>query len=126
MYDTDSAQILFFGNQFRLINDVFEDFLEEIGFGTRHLFKSDWGLVFVHAESDYLSPSRVGDELTISLEISKIGNTSFSVNYTLKREKDGTLVGTSKSSHVTISQKTMKKCNLPSNLKNKLLRYTSS
>ena len=59
MYDTDSAQILFFGNQFRLINDVFEDFLEEIGFGTRHLFKSDWGLVFVHAESDYLSPSFV-------------------------------------------------------------------
>jgi YbgC/YbaW family acyl-CoA thioester hydrolase len=123
MYDTDSAQILFFGNQFRFINDVFEDFLDSLGFGIKGFFTGDWGLVFVHAESDYLKPSRVGDEITISLGISKIGNTSFSVDYTITRDSDKAIVGTSKSTHVTVARKTMEKCELPNDLKERLSAY---
>ena len=31
MYDTDTAQILFFGNQYRFMNDALEDLLAEEG-----------------------------------------------------------------------------------------------
>ena len=81
-------------------------------------------LPIVHAESDYLTPVLVGDNIIIAIKIGHIGKTSFSFNYTLKRAK--TLVGTAKTVHVTIDQKSRKKINLPSALRKALEKYQLS
>ena len=124
MYDTDSAQILFFGNQFRLVNDAFEEILHKETIDFYSLFTSnDYAFVVVHAESDYLAPSRVGDILDIHTWVSKIGNSSFEVSYELINQKTQIKVGRSKSVHVTITPKTGDKIPLPESLVSKLKKY---
>jgi len=81
-------------------------------------------LPIVHAESDYKTPLFVGDKIAIAVKVGHIGNTSFSFLYTLKRGK--TLVGTAKTVHVTINQKTRKKIPLPSTLRSALSKYKST
>lgn len=123
MYDTDSAQILFFGNQFRFINDTLEDFLESLGYSIKQFIDGQWALVFVHAESDYLSPSRVGDELIVNLSVQNVGETSIDFSYELNEKKTGVLVGKGKSTHVCINKQTFKKQALEPTLKNQLENY---
>lgn len=124
MYDTDSAQILFFGNQFRFINDAFEDLLAEMEINFFTLFtQNEFGFVVVHAESDYLAPSRVGDHLEISTWISHIGTSSFEVSYELFNLNSKKPIGKSKSVHVTIQPKTGKKIPIPSLFREKLQTY---
>ncbi len=122
LHDTDAAGIIFFANQFKIIHDAYEDLLEKFGWGFAHMLKgSRYFLPIVHAESDYITPVFVGDEIVIAIRIGHIGKTSFSFEYTLKRAK--TLVGTAKTVHVTIDQKTRKKIPLPAALRHALEQY---
>ncbi len=82
---------------------------------------TNYFLPIVHAESDYKAPLFVGDKIVIAIKVGHIGKTSFSFEYTLKREK--TLVGTVKTVHVTIDQKTHQKIPLPSTLRRALSKY---
>ena len=109
MYDTDAAQLLFFGNQFRFINDVFEEFLEAIGYPTQSMFQSDFAVLFVHAQSDYLAPLCVGDVIEITLQVTEIGTSSFTVSYKIARKCDACMVGKGKSVHVVVDKQTKKK-----------------
>ena len=88
------------------------------------LQKTNYFLPIVHAESDYKSPVFVGDIITIAIRVGQIGKTSFSFDYTLKRGK--TLVGTAKTVHVTINQKTRKKIPLPTAMRSALNKYQST
>ncbi|MCP4230941.1 MAG: acyl-CoA thioesterase, partial [bacterium] len=78
MYDTDAAGILFFGNQFRLVEDAYEAYLESKGFPlVNFLDKTSYIMPVVHAETSYRAPLRVSDKIVIKLTIAKIGTTSF-------------------------------------------------
>ena len=124
MYDTDTAQILFFGAQFRFINDALEELLATIGLNMNILFtEKEYGFVVRHASSDYLKPSRVGDKLRIEVVVNHIGDTSFGFLYTLFNDATNEVVGISKSVHVTISIKTKTKISIPSELKESLLEH---
>ena len=113
MHDTDSAGILFFGNQFKIIHDAYEAFLESIGFSfTAILKKTNFFVPIVHAEADYKIPLFVGDRITVEVTIEKIGHTSFIVNYTLRSSKDR-LLGTAKTVHVSVNSKSHRKIALP-------------
>jgi len=83
--------------------------------------KTDFFLPIVHAESDYKAPVFAGDKIVVSVKVAHIGNTSCSFEYTLKREK--TLVGTAKTVHVAINQKTRKKIPLPTVLRKALKKF---
>ena len=125
LHDTDAAGIIFFANQFKIIHDAYEDLLEKFGWSFQSMLNgTKYFLPIVHAESDYLTPVLVGDNIIIAIKIGHIGKTSFSFNYTLKRAK--TLVGTAKTVHVTIDQKSRKKINLPSALRKALEKYQLS
>ena len=125
LHDTDAAGIIFFANQFKIVHDAYEDLLEEFGWSFQKMLQgTKYFLPIVHAESDYLIPVMVGDEIVIAIKVGHIGKTSFSFEYTLKRGK--TLVGTAKTVHVTIDQKTRKKITLPLALRKALLAYQGS
>ncbi len=122
LHDTDAAGVIFFANQFKIIHDAYEDLLETFGWGFRTMLKGkNYFLPIVHAESDFKTPVFVGDKIVITVKVGLIGKTSFSLEYTLKRSK--ALVGTAKTVHVTINQKTHKKIPLPSNLRRALSKY---
>ena len=125
LHDTDAAGIIFFANQFTIIHDAYEDLLEKFGWSFQTMLKgTEYFLPIVHAESDYKAPLFVGDKITIGIKVGHVGKTSFSFEYTLKRGK--TLVGTAKTVHVTINQKTRQKTPLPGELRKALGKYQSS
>lgn len=124
MHDTDAAGILFFANQFKMIHDAYENLLEEFGWSFRKILQDTrLFLPIVHAQSDYLAPVRVGDKITIAITVGRIGETSFTLDYTLRRGK--VPVGRAKTVHVTVSRKTSKKIALPAPLRKVLNRYKS-
>src|SRR5580698_4219787 len=125
LHDTDAAGIIFFANQFKIVHDAYEDLLEKFGWSFEKMLKgTNYFLPIVHAESDYLTPVFVGDKIVVAIKVGHIGNTSFSFEYTLKRGK--TLVGTAKTVHVTINQKSRQKITLPPALRRALEKYQST
>ena len=122
LHDTDAAGILFFANQFKIIHDAYEDLLEKFGWSFHTMLGGkNYFLPIVHAESEYKTPLFVGDKIVITIKVGHIGETSFSFEYILKRGK--TMVGTAKTVHVTINQKTRKKILLPPALRSTLTKY---
>ena len=118
MYDTDAAGILYFASQFRFVHDAFESFLNHHEIFLKDMLShKDYMFVIVHTESDYLEPVYLGDELTIELSVSKIGQTSVTFSYNLFRSSS--LVGRAKTVHVAINSKSRQKIEIPKHLLDK-------
>lgn len=123
MHDSDMAGILYFPRQFRFIHDAWEDLMEQEGLNFDTLFnKENFVFVVVHAESDYHAPLKVGDKLEVHVNTAHIGHTSFTMTYQIYKE-DGTLVGSGKTVHVTLDNKTRTKIPVPHILSEKLEKY---
>ena len=113
LHDTDAAGILFFANQFKMVHDVYELWLERIGYGLRdRIEKKDFYLPIIHAAADFKKPLSVGDAVEITLKVGQIRKTSFNLHYELTGS-DGTLVGKALTVHVTTDPVTMRKIELP-------------
>lgn len=120
LHETDASGVIFFANQFKIIHDAYELLLEEIGFSFPELIRGkDFFLPIVHAESGYKVPLFVGDVLDIRVKVEKVGQTSFTLAYTLVNGRQKT-VGTGRTVHVTVSKKTRRKITLPGDLRAKL------
>ncbi len=122
LHDTDAAGILFFSHQFEIIHDAYECVLEQMGFGFAELIKKkNFFLPIVHAESDYKAPLYVGDKITVEVILDQVGTSSFSFAYRIIKE-GGLLVGTARTVHVTIDNKSRKKISLPAAMKKEILK----
>ncbi len=113
MYDTDTAGILYFGQQFRFANDALESMMHHCGFSFYTMFKEgQFGIVVVHAEADYKASLHVGDQLLVHTQVTHIGTTSFALSYDIM--KGDLLAGTVKTVHVAIDIATRNKIPIPS------------
>ena len=124
LHETDAAGLLFFSHQFTIIHDAYEALLEKIGFSfAKMIRKTNFFLPIVHAESDYKGPLFVGDRLSITVRVEKIGTTSFSFVYELFKGPEKELVGEARTVHVTIDKKTGKKTPIPPAMRKALKRW---
>lgn len=122
MYDTDAAGILYFGSQFRFAHDAFESLLQSEGVSFADLLeKEDFMFVIVHAEADYKSSLKVGDVIDVRTYISRIGDTSFVVEYSILRQ--GETVGRVQTVHVCIDKETRSKKAIPEKVRVFLKKY---
>ena len=122
MHDTDAAGILFFGNQFKMVHDAYEGFLESIDFSFAKLIrKTNFFLPIVHAEADYKTKLFVGDQITIYCSVSRIGRTSFTMSYKLLNGRKK-VVGLAKTVHVSVNAQTYQKIPLPPKLRKILIK----
>ena len=89
----DPAGIVFYPQFFYLLHEVQEDFLAHVGFPEHKLIQQGVGLPIVDLKTEFLSMCRNGDQLLISLALSKIGNASLGMQYeiTAAAETHGTL-----------------------------------
>jgi 1,4-dihydroxy-2-naphthoyl-CoA hydrolase len=82
LHDIDAAGIMFFGHLFRHAHDAYEAFMGAIGFPLDQVIREgSWRLPLVHAEADYRLPLRHGDKTTVRLSPSKVGHSSFVLDY---------------------------------------------
>ena len=120
LHQTDAAGLLFFAQQFTLIHDTYELYMESLGFSFATILKeADYLLAIVHAEADFKKPLFVGDRLTIKLKLDNVGQSSYILGYELVNDQ-GELVGTAQTVHVCLDRETGKKRNLPQALRAKL------
>lgn len=120
LHETDAAGVLFFTSQFKIAHDAYEMFLTEIGYPIQS-FVNDLGyfLPIVHAEADYFDQLQVGDDLSISVGVEKIGESSFILRYIFELS-NGNKVGEVKTVHVSFDKKSRKKTTLPPGLRSAL------
>lgn len=78
--DCDPAGIAFFGAWFTLANAAIEDFFElTLGLDFHHIHGARrTGTGFVHTEADWFAPGRMGDRVTFTPLITRIGGASYS------------------------------------------------
>jgi 1,4-dihydroxy-2-naphthoyl-CoA hydrolase len=112
LHHTDAAGRLFFAQQFYLIHEAKEHFLESLGLRMKELLEHPVvTFPLVHAESDYKAVLVAGDEIDISVGIEKIGETSVVFQFTIL--KAGVLAGTAKTVSVCADKVTNKKAPIP-------------
>lgn len=114
---TDATGVIYFTEQLRFASETFEEFLLSSGLSLKEMIaKGDLLLPIVHVEGDFKAPIRVGDMLTITLNLEKMGDKSFALSYTLSSSQ--TIVGTVKIIHAAL--KRGKSIVLPDELKSLL------
>lgn len=77
----DPAGIVFYPQFFYLLHEVQEDFLAHIGFPEHVLIAGGTGVPIVDLKTEFLGMCRNGDALTMTLELTRIGNSSMGMQY---------------------------------------------
>lgn len=122
LHQTDAAGVLFFGNYFSLAHDVYEQYLQSIGFDFRSIINErPYLILIVHAESDFHKPVYVADTVRVAMSVVKIGHTSFEMAYHIKSDKTGGEAKL-KTTHVVVDKESGRPTRLPEQLKTELAR----
>jgi 4-hydroxybenzoyl-CoA thioesterase len=122
----DPAGIVYFPHYFDMFNALIEDwYTEQLGFNYARLILNErYGFPFVHIETDFKVPSRMGENLDLTLLLTKIGFSSLSLAIV------GHLAGIErlKARLVTamISIETQQKVEIPSALRDRFGLYLSN
>jgi 1,4-dihydroxy-2-naphthoyl-CoA hydrolase len=106
LHDTDTAGVLFFAHLFRHAHDAYEEFMAALGQPLNGLIRDGCRLPLVHAEADYLQPIRHGEEIHVTVVLSALGETSFTLDYGF-RDGSGTLRAQSRTVHVHLADGTV-------------------
>ena len=90
--EVDAAAIVFFGRFLSYGHEAMEALFGALPGGYHGVVvKRGIGFPAVHVDADYTAPLRFGDTLTIELDVVKIGTTSCTFRYRMRRQ-DGVAV----------------------------------
>lgn len=79
--ECDPAGIVFYPQYFVLFNDLLEAWIDAVtpdGFSDLIVNKR-WGLPTVHLEAEFFAISRMGDDVTLSLRVERLGTKSMTL-----------------------------------------------
>ena len=78
--DCDPAGIVFYPQYFVMFNAVVEDWIDALEIGYRTLIvERRIGLPTVHLKADFRAVSRMGDRVTLSLRVERVGSRSITL-----------------------------------------------
>ncbi len=120
---TDPAGIVYFPVYFDMFNGVVEDWFTH-GLGINYaslILERRIGLPIVHAECDFLIPSRMGETLTLGVLIERIGRSSISIR--IIGEIDGEARLSGQLTVVATALETFESIPVPSDLRATLESY---
>jgi 4-hydroxybenzoyl-CoA thioesterase len=120
----DPAGIVFFPRYLEMFNDLIEDWCRDaLGFSFAEIhLKRGWGLPTVHLDVDFLVPSTLGDRLSATLRVNKIGTSSLGLDIVLCGE-DGTERVRGRSVVVFIDAGTKRSSPIPPDLRANIARF---
>ncbi|MDX1746216.1 MAG: thioesterase family protein [Halobacteriales archaeon] len=93
--ETDQQGIVFYGTFFTYQDETLNQFFRDIGYPYRRMEENGFTTHIVHAELDYRQPARFEDQLRNSMRVTRLGTTSFDVDYRARRtgEEDPVVEG---------------------------------
>lgn len=108
----DPAGILFFGNAFSLFHQAFEHFVTEcLEIPWNTWFQNpEWIVPIRHAEAEYLKPLLAGEMCKISLSLTAVSSSSFTIAASFEQKE---LCCSMKVVHVFCSRATKNKISIP-------------
>jgi len=81
------------------------DYLAEVvGDGTRAFLAGETGIVVANLQLDFVQPVRATDSVTVTVEVPRLGTTSFPMEYEVRN--DGAVVVTGETTMVTVDPET--------------------
>ena len=85
--DTDAAGIVYYANYLKFIERARSDLVARAGIDQAALLERD-GIVFPVRRCciDYVQPARLGDQLSVSTELRKLGDASVDLHQAVERE----------------------------------------
>ena len=119
----DPAGIVFYPQYFVLFNELVEDWFNQglgIDFARLHVERG-LGIPMGSIECKFLSPSKVGEMLRLSLSINRIGRSSMEMNVTGKSGDQARVQATL--TIVLASLKTVRSVPFPDDMRTRLERY---
>lgn len=125
--ECDSAGIIFYPQYFVLFNDLLETWIDSLlpgGFAAL-ISKRRCGVPTVHLEAEFTAISRMGDDVTLSLEVSRLGTRSITLALACA-DQDGKLRMSVKQTVVTMSLETYRAIPIPQDLRAALEAPTPS
>jgi YbgC/YbaW family acyl-CoA thioester hydrolase len=121
--EVDAAGIVYYPNFFDYYHRAFEEFFAasaQIAYD-RLMREERLGFPAVHVESDFKVPLRHGDVFDVEMEIQRIGRSSFTSGYRIRR--GGVLCATASIVTAAINLDTMNSVPLPDKYRVALERY---
>jgi 1,4-dihydroxy-2-naphthoyl-CoA hydrolase len=114
--DIDAAGIIFFAKVFEFFHDAYVECLEHHGVSLAAVLASgSWIAPIVHAESDYKSPLRFGERVTVALSGAELRERSMTIEYTIQSAER--LCVTGKTAHVFIERASLRPCPIPAEIR---------
>jgi 4-hydroxybenzoyl-CoA thioesterase len=120
----DPAGIVFFPRYMEMFNDLVEDWCRDelgVSFDEIHL-KRGWGIPTVHLDVDFLAPSVLGERLSATLTVNRLGASSFGVHIVLCGP-DGAERVRGNSVLVLIDAATKRAAPIPDDLRERMTRF---
>jgi 4-hydroxybenzoyl-CoA thioesterase len=123
--DCDPAGIVFYPQYFVLFNDLLEEWVDSIfpeGFAG-YIANYRFGMPTVRLEADFKGISRMGDEVILTLNVTRVGKRSFELVLDCKGAADNRLRMSAKQVLVTTSLDTHRSIQIPQQLREALSRH---
>ena len=80
--DVDAGGVLFFGRIFDYCHEAYEEFIASSGADRAKYFAGGEFLVpIAHAEADYRTPIRHGEQVIVAIDVTRVGRASFRLRY---------------------------------------------
>ena len=91
--DTDPAGLVYYPRLFHYLHIAMEEFFAaRCGVSYQHLVAVErLGFPTVNARAEFFAPLVYGDEAEVELSVSRVGRTSVTFEYTIRRAGDATL-----------------------------------
>jgi YbgC/YbaW family acyl-CoA thioester hydrolase len=123
--DTDATGRIHYSSLFRHFEAAEDEFFRSIGFHYAERRPADLSYPRVHVEADYLGPLRYDDAVTITVSVSKIGTSSYTLEFQVHLEDSGDIAARGLITAVCMSKRLQKAHALPDELRQALQRHAA-
>lgn len=110
--DTDAGGVVYYANYLKFCERARTEWLRHLGFGQQALAEQS-GIFFVvrKVEMDYLQSARLDDELSVSVQVEKLGRVS--IEFFQQIHRNGVLLAQCRTKVGCVSGEIFKPCALP-------------
>lgn len=115
--DTDANGHVFFANYFTYFEIAFYKYLESIGCSFQWFMENGMNMYYVEATAQYKAAVTYGDPLQVGVEVTRLGNTSFSIEFAAVVAPDETLAATGQIVAVVVDNQSEKPVPVPDKFK---------
>ena len=115
--DCDPAGLVYYPTILHYLHIAMEEFFRERCGIEYHRLMADERIGFptVNTQTEFFVPLVYGDEAEIEVRVLKVGNSSLTLGYTLRRASDGRVCATARNVHVAMDLDTRRSRPIPLN-----------